>query len=73
MRRPAPACRDKLTGLLAAARDRSTVRRDFDAVLAGYKDGLGDRPRNIHRALMRHLPSLWAVVFMDLPSPIHFP
>ena len=65
------ACRDKLTetwrqlGRIPPA--------EFDAVLAGYQDGLGGRPRNIRPPQMRHLPSLRTVVFLDMPSPIHFP
>ena len=62
-------CRDKLTetwrqlGRIPPA--------EFDAVLAGYQDGLGDRPRNIRPPQMRHLPPLRTVVFLDMPSPVH--
>jgi hypothetical protein len=51
------ACRDTLTaaemkcqqlGLIPpVAPDLAAMRRRFDAVLAGYEEGLGSRPRNI--------------------------
>ena len=62
-------CRDELT---EAWRQLGRIPpAEFDAVLAGYKDGLSHRPRNIRPPQMRHLPSLRPVVFLDLPSPIH--
>jgi hypothetical protein len=76
------ACRDKLTAaeetwqqlgrIPPVAPDLPAMRRRFDAVLAGYQDGLGGRPRNIRppsRCATCNFPN--AVVFLDVPSPGH--
>ena len=51
------ACRDKLTETWRQLGRIPSV--EFDTVLAGYQDGLGDRPRNIRppsRCATCHLP-----------------